>query len=208
MAETMTRADQTFIAAVARQSTATVHEALGKKGALPSAIKPVTRGMRLCGPAFTVDSPPANNLLIHEAIYQAQPGDVLVVRVGDHYEAGYWGEIMAVAAVARGIVGLVIDGCVRDSAEMTRMKFPAFSRGLCIRGTGKERGGVLNKPLTIGDVTVHPGDLVLGDDDGVVVIPQADFATVVEKAEKRVAAEDKIMARLKGGESTLDIYKF
>lgn len=208
MAETMTRADQTFIAAVARQSTATVHEALGKKGALPSAIKPVTRGMRLCGPAFTVDSPPANNLLIHEAIYQAQPGDVLVVRVGDHYEAGYWGEIMAVAAVARGIVGLVIDGCVRDSAEMTRMNFPAFSRGLCIRGTGKERGGVLNKPLTIGDVTVHPGDLVLGDDDGVVVIPQADFATVVEKAEKRVAAEDKIMARLKGGESTLDIYKF
>jgi 4-hydroxy-4-methyl-2-oxoglutarate aldolase len=208
MAETMTKSDKSFITALARQSTATVHEALGKKGALPSAIKPVARGMRLCGPAFTVDSPPANNLLIHEAIYQAQPGDVLVVRVGDHYEAGYWGEIMAVAAVARGLAGLVIDGCVRDSVEMTRMNFAAFSRGLCIRGTGKDRGGHLNKPLTIGDITVHPGDMVLGDDDGVVVVPQADFATIVEKSEKRVAVEDKIMARLKAGESTLDIYKF
>jgi 4-hydroxy-4-methyl-2-oxoglutarate aldolase len=208
MAETMTKPDKSFITALARQSTATVHEALGKKGALPSAIKPVARGMRLCGPAFTVDSPPANNLLIHEAIYQAQPGDVLVVRVGDHYEAGYWGEIMAVAAVARGLAGLVIDGCVRDSVEMTRMSFAAFSRGLCIRGTGKDRGGQLNKPLTIGDITVHPGDMVLGDDDGVVVVPQADFATIVEKSEKRVAVEDKIMARLKGGESTLDIYNF
>jgi 4-hydroxy-4-methyl-2-oxoglutarate aldolase len=201
-------ADKSFIAALARQSTATVHEALGKKGALPSDIKPVTRGMKLCGPAFTVKAQPGENLTIHQALYQAQPGDVLVVSVSGQYEAGYWGEIMAVAAVARGLAGLVIDGCVRDSAEMTRMNFAAFSRGLCIRGTAKYGGGVLNKPLVIGDVMVNPGDMVLGDDDGVVIVPQEDFATIVEKAEKRVATEEKIMARLRGGESTLDIYKF
>jgi 4-hydroxy-4-methyl-2-oxoglutarate aldolase len=205
----MTSADnKAFVAALARQSTATVHEALGKKGALPSAIKPVAPGLKLCGPAFTVNSPPMDNLLLHEAIARAQPGDVLVVSVSGHYEAGYWGEIMAVAAQARGIAGLVIDGCVRDSREITRMKFPVFSRGLCIRGTTKHGGGILAAPLAIGDVVISQGDMILGDDDGVVVIAKEDHATIVEKSEKRVAAEDKIMSRLRAGEITMDIYKF
>ena len=197
-----------FAAALGRQSTATVHEALGKKGALPSGIKPVAKGMKVCGPAFTVYSTPMDNLILHEALVRAQPGDVLVVTVSGHYEAGYWGEIMAVAAQARGIAGLVIDGCVRDSREMTAMNFPVFSRGLCIRGTTKHGGGVLAAPLAIGDVVISPGDMILGDDDGVVVVGKEDFATIVEKSEKRVAAEDKIMARLKAGETTMDIYKF
>lgn len=205
----MTSADnKAFVAALARQSTATVHEALGKKGALPSAIKPVAPGLKLCGPAFTVNSPPMDNLLLHEAIARAQPGDVLVVSVSGHYEAGYWGEIMAVAAQARGIAGLVIDGCVRDSREITRMKFPVFSRGLCIRGTTKHGGGILAAPLAIGDVVISQGDMILGDDDGVVAIAKEDHATIVEKSEKRVAAEDKIMSRLRAGEITMDIYKF
>lgn len=205
----MTTADtKAFVAALGRQSTATVHEALGKKGALPSAIKPVASGMKLCGPAFTVNSPPMDNLVLHEAIARAQPGDVLVVGVSGFYEAGYWGEIMAVAAQARGIAGLVIDGCVRDSREITHMKFPVFSRGLCIRGTTKHGGGTLAAPLTIGDVVIAQGDMILGDDDGVVAIAKEDHATIVEKSEKRVAAEDKIMARLRAGETTMDIYKF
>lgn len=199
---------KTFAAALGRQSTATVHEALGKKGALPSGIKPVAKGMKLCGPAFTVNSMPMDNLILHEALIQAQPGDVLVVTVSGHYEAGYWGEIMAVAAQARGIAGLVIDGCVRDSREMTSMNFPVFSRGLCIRGTTKHGGGALAAPLAIGDVVISQGDMILGDDDGVVVVGKEDFATIVEKSEQRVAAEDKIMARLKAGETTMDIYKF
>lgn len=200
--------DNAFVAALARQSTATVHEALGKKGALPSAIKPVAKGMKLCGPAFTVNSPPMDNLLMHEALAQAKLGDVLVVTVSGHYEAGYWGEIMAVAAQARGIAGLVIDGCVRDSRELARMNFPVFSRGLCIRGTTKHGGGTLAAPLVIGDVVISQGDMILGDDDGVVVVAKEDHATIVEKSEKRVAAEDKIMARLRAGETTIDIYKF
>ena len=205
----MTTTDtKAFVAALARQSTATVHEALGKKGALPSGIKSVAKGMTLCGPAFTVNSPPMDNLNMHEALAQAKPGDVLVVTVSGHYEAGYWGEIMAVAAQARGIAGLVIDGCVRDSRELARMNFPVFSRGLCIRGTTKHGGGILAAPLAIGDVVISQGDVILGDDDGVVVVAPEDFATIVEKSEKRVAAEDKIMARLRAGETTMDIYKF
>ncbi len=205
----MTTADsKAFVAALARQSTATVHEALGKKGALPSGIKPVAKGMTLCGPAFTVNSPPMDNLNMHDALAQAKPGDVLVVTVSGHYEAGYWGEIMAVAAQSRGIAGLVIDGCVRDSRELARMNFPVFSRGLCIRGTTKHGGGILAAPLAIGDVVISQGDMILGDDDGVIVVAPQDFATIVEKSEKRVAAKDKIMARLRAGETTLDIYKF
>lgn len=202
------KSSNSFVKTLAKESTATLHEALGKRGALPSAIKPVAQGMRLCGPAFTVASPPMDNLLLHQALYQAKPGDVLVVTVSGHYEAGYWGEIMAVAAQARGLAGLVIDGGVRDSRELARMKFPVFSRGLCIRGTLKHGGGALNKPLTFGDVVVEPGDMVVGDDDGVVIVPKADHATIIEKARSRVVAEDKIMDRLRAGETTLDIYKF
>jgi 4-hydroxy-4-methyl-2-oxoglutarate aldolase len=189
-----------------KQSTATVHEAMGRRGALPSAIKPVAATMKVCGPAFTVDSPPGDNLLLHHAIYAAQPGDVLVVRVSDHYEAGYWGEIMGVAAQVRGIAGLVIDGGVRDSVELTRLNFPTFSHGLCIRGTTKHGGGSLNKPLTVGSIIVNPGDIVLGDADGVVVVPLAEGPAILQKSIERVKREDDIMAQLRAGKTTLDIY--
>jgi len=132
-----------------------------------------------------------------------------VVSVGDAYEAGYWGEILSHAAHARGVAGLVIDGCVRDGGPLADIGFPVFARGLCIRGTGKRpsRGGI-NGPLTIGDVEVRPNDLVVGDGDGVVVIPQARVSEVLEAAQLRVEQEATIIERIRTGESTLDIYGF
>ena len=188
--------------------SATLHEAAGQIGALPSGIKPIAHGMRLEGPAFTVSSPPANNLWLHKAIAEASAGDVVVVEVGGHYEAGYWGEIMTVAAQAHGVVGLVIDGCVRDAEQITALGFPVCSRGLCIRGTGKDTTtpGSLNEPIHIGDVTISPGDLIVGDGDGVVAIPSDRVKDVLQKSRERLDKEAAVMERLRQGETTLDIY--
>lgn len=191
--------------------SATLHEAAGKIGALPAAFGPVRPGMTVAGPACPVLSPPGDNLWLHRAIYAARPGEVLVVAFGegsDPAEFGHWGEVMAVAALERGIAGLVIAGGVRDAVQLESRGFPTFSTALNIRGTAKDPHGVgeVGDPVTIGGVVVHRGDLVLGDDDGVVVIPAADAATAVAAARQREAAEQDIFARLAAGESTLDIY--
>ena len=142
------RPDAAAIAAARGLPTATLHEAGGRIGVMPSAIKPVAPGMRVCGPAVTVHSPGGDNLWLHRAIYVAQPGDVLVVHVSAAYDFGYWGEIMSCAAKTRGLAGLVIDGCVRDGAILADFGLPVFARGLCIRGTGKDHGarGWINFP--------------------------------------------------------------
>lgn len=188
--------------------TATLHEAAGKLGALPSAIKPVAPGMTLAGPALTVHSPPGDNLWLHRALDIARPGDVLVVHCSGAYEHGYWGEIMATMALARGVAGLVIDGCVRDGALLAKLGFAVFARGLCMRGTGKDFGAIgwLNHPVSVGEVVVHAGDLVVGDGDGVVVLPHGRAAEVVDKSIRREAEEADILQRLKAGEATLDVY--
>jgi 4-hydroxy-4-methyl-2-oxoglutarate aldolase len=201
-----TPADQ--VAKAAEISTATLHEAAGKIGALPSAIKPVAPGHSVSGPVFTVKSAPGDNLWLHRAIAAAQAGDVLVVDVFGHHEAGYWGDIMTTAAQAKGLGGLVIDGCVRDGAGIAAGNFPVFSRGLCIRGTGKDEAGqgFLAEPLPMGDVVVEPGDLVRGDTDGVVVIPRAQVAEAIEKGLARDAKEAEIMEKLRSGEGTMGLY--
>lgn len=189
---------------------ATLHEAGGRIGVMPSPIKPVAPGMRVCGPAVTVHSSGGDNLWLHRAIYVAQPGDVLVVYVSDAYDYGYWGEIMSCAARARGLAGLVIDGCVRDGAVLAEFGFPVFSRGLSIRGTGKDFGarGWINHPTLFGDLTVKPGDLILGDADGVVAIPLERARDVVIAAQQRQTKEANIVERLRCGERTLEVYNF
>jgi 4-hydroxy-4-methyl-2-oxoglutarate aldolase len=189
-------------------SAATLHEAAGKIGALPSAIKPIATSFCVCGPALTVNSPGGDNLWLHRAIYTAQPGDVLVVHVSGRYEHGYWGEIMSTAAKARGLAGLVIDGCVRDGVLLESIGFPVFARGLCIRGTGKDFGsrGWINSPLSIGDVVVSAGDLVFGDGDGVVCIPRERAAAVLSAARERERHEAEACRRLEAGATTLDLY--
>lgn len=189
-------------------SSATLHEAAGKIGALPSAIKPVDPAMRICGTALPVVGSGGDNLWLHRAIYTARPGDVLLVHVGDRYEHGYWGEVMSTAAQTRQLGGLVIDGGVRDADLLAEIGFPVFSRGLCIRGTGKDQQGrgSIGLPVLFGEVVVHAGDLVVGDRDGVVVVPSAQAAAAVEASRHRDEQELRICEQLRGGATTLEIY--
>ena len=194
----------------AKLPTATIHEAAGRIGALPSAIKPVSDKFRLCGPALTVHSPPGDNLWLHRALDIAQPGDVMVVYASGGYDYGYWGEIMSAAAKEKKLNGLIVDACVRDIDLLEQIGFPVFARGLSIKGTGKDYGGIgwLNAPVYIGDTIVCAGDLVVGDRDGVVVLPQAKAADFVAKAQKREEDEAFILERIKGGATTLEVYNF
>jgi 4-hydroxy-4-methyl-2-oxoglutarate aldolase len=204
------RTSATVVAAAQALPTATLHEAGGRIGVMPSAIKPVAPTFRVCGPAITVHSPGGDNLWLHRALYVAQPGDVLVVHVSGDYDFGYWGEIMSCAAKARGLAGLVIDGCVRDGGILADFGLPVFARGLCIRGTGKDHGarGWVNFPVLFGDLTVNAGDLIVGDTDGVVAIPRERAAQVVAAAEQREAKEAAILGRIRAGERTLEVYNF
>ncbi|WP_340384464.1 RraA family protein [Streptomyces sp. SS7] len=194
--------------ALASASSATLHEAAGRRGALPSVIGPAFAGARLAGPAFPVASPPGDNLWIHRAVYAAEPGDVLVVDVGGGTEFGYWGEILSTAALARGLAGLVISGGVRDRDALADLGLPVFATGLCIRGTGKDFDAVgsLGERVRIGEVFIERGDLVVGDADGVVVIPRADAEAVVKAGAERDAKEAALMRRIRAGERTLDLY--
>jgi 4-hydroxy-4-methyl-2-oxoglutarate aldolase len=204
------RPEGAVVEAARQLPSATLHEAGGRIGVMPAAIKPVVPAFRLCGPAVTVHSPGGDNLWLHRAIYVAQPGDVLVVHVGGAYDFGYWGEIMSCAARARGLAGLVIDGCVRDGGILADFGLPVFARGLCIRGTGKDDDarGWVNFPTLFDDLTVNPGDLIVGDTDGVVAIPRERAAEVVAAAEQREAKEAAILERLRAGERTLEVYNF
>ncbi|MGW5106027.1 4-carboxy-4-hydroxy-2-oxoadipate aldolase/oxaloacetate decarboxylase [Nocardia sp. NPDC004123] len=188
--------------------SASVHEAAGRRGALPSRIKPVSPSMRVLGPAFPVRCPPGDNLWLHWALAAAPAGAVLVVAVPGDAEYGYWGEIMCHAAMARGIAGLVIDGGIRDSAVLAELGFPVFSNGICIRGTGKDpdSDGALNSAVTLGEITIEPGDLVVGDEDGVVVLPAADAEYILARARQRDEDEIKIISELANGRTTVDIY--
>ncbi len=188
------------------QSVATVHEAAGRIGALSSAIKPIATGMKLSGAAFPFSLQPGDNLALHEAIYAAAPGSVLVIDAQDFLEAGPFGEILAVAAQARGLRGLVTSGSVRDRDALAALGFPVFAKGLCVKGTGKSDHGRFGEPITVDGVVVHPGDWVLGDADGVVVIPPARAAAVLESSIEREAKERDIIERIRSGARTLDVY--
>ena len=188
--------------------SATLFESGARASALPSAIKPIAPGQQLAGRAFPVQAPPGDNLWLHHALESAAPGDVLVVSVGAGVEHGYFGEVMAEAALARGISGLVIDGGVRDTARMADLGFSVFSERVCIRGTTKNPAlaGALGRPVVIGGAMVHRGDLVVGDDDGVAVIPADDVAQTLTNGLDREHAERRIIERLRGGERTVGIY--
>ncbi len=187
--------------------TATVHEASGRKGAVDYRIKPMAPGVRLCGPAFTVQCHPGDNLMLHKALERAQPGDVLVTSTGGCYEFGYWGGLMATSGVAKKLGGLAIDGCIRDSREIIQMGFPIFCRGFNIRGTTKTVLGLINHPTLFGGVLVQPGDLILGDDDGVVVVERTECEAVLEKSIKRIEAENIKTEKLRSGVTSIELNK-
>ena len=198
------------LAEAGRLGAATLHEAAGRIGALPSAIKPVAPDMRVAGPAFTVHIPAGDNLWIHRALYEAAPGDVLVISTSGGIEWGYWGDILNTAAMAQRLGGLVIDGGVRDVAGLSTMGFPVFSNGVCINGTikGFDATAWTRQPIRIGEVVVRQGDLVVGDRDGVVVLAASDVADVLLAGRRREMDEAAKIARIRAGERTIDIYGF
>jgi 4-hydroxy-4-methyl-2-oxoglutarate aldolase len=187
-----------------RLGSATVYEAAGAEGALDPAIAPIWPGARVCGPALPVQCSPGDNLAIHLALEAAEAGVVLVVDAHEHL-AGYCGEVLAVAAQARGVLGLVVDGGVRDSDALERLRFPVFARGRSIARTVKHEPGRVGQPVVAGGALVRPGDVVVADADGVAVVRAERLQEVLDASRARIAKEDVVMERLRGGELTLDL---
>jgi len=186
---------------------ATVYEAAGRIGSVDPSIKPLGKNMRLLGAALTVRCHPKDNLMLHKALQIAQPGDIIVAATDGYPNAGYFGDLMSTSAMARQVGGLAIDGCVRDSAEIIEMGFPIFCRGTCMRGTVKKTLGSVNHPVLFGDVVVNPGDLVLGDDDGMTIVPQSKLEEVLEATRLRQEKEKEKAAALKQGVSSVELNK-
>ncbi|MGX9697961.1 4-carboxy-4-hydroxy-2-oxoadipate aldolase/oxaloacetate decarboxylase [Janthinobacterium lividum] len=191
--------------ALRQLGAATIYEAQGAKGALDSGIKPIAPGMRLAGPALTVDTRPADNLMLHYAMLKARSGDVLVVDAKGFMEAGVWGDVFTEQAQRIGLAGLVIHGAVRDAAAMTQAGFPVFSRGLSIKGTGKHQPGRLNVTITIGDVGIDPGDIIVGDQDGVVVVRRHEVDDVLLKSRQREEKEAQFRQQIRDGATTVEL---
>jgi 4-hydroxy-4-methyl-2-oxoglutarate aldolase len=199
------RPSREVIRKLGEMQSATLHEAMGKRGALPGRIKPIWPESVLVGVALTVKSRPGDNIMLHKAVSLAQPGDILVVDCDGFLEAGLWGEIISVAAMQRGVAGIVTNGAVRDTMPIRALVFPVFCAGISIKGTTKAVGGTINLPVSFEGVVVHPGDVVVGDNDGVVVVPRDEADRVLEAATAKEKAEADIIRRIRNGESTMDL---
>ena len=200
------RADSGVIDELAGLGTATIHEAIGRRGFAGPHLRPIQQGVAIAGSAVTVSCHPGDNLMIHAAVEMVQPGDVLVVTNTAASTHGMFGELLGTSLMARGGRGLVIDAGVRDTAELRSMGFPVWSRYVSCEGTVKASPGSVNVPVVLGDQIVHPGDVVCADDDGVVIVPRGEAAEAVELARARIAKETATRARLAAGELGLDIY--
>ncbi|MCU1433848.1 MAG: Demethylmenaquinone methyltransferase [Pseudarthrobacter sp.] len=202
---TIERPTADAISRLAKFSSATIHEAQGRKGALSSRIKPIDRSMSFCGPATTVRCAPRDNLMLQVAIHYAQPGDVILAAAGEYEEAGTFGDVLGNAMKAKGLAGLVTDSGVRDTQDLIELGLPVFSGGVSIKGTVKETIGPINHPVVFGDEIIYPGDVLRGDADGVVVVRKDEIEEVIRLSQERDDAERELISLYKAGGTTIDL---
>ncbi len=203
---TIERADPDVIAGLGDAGTATVHEAIGRRGYLGPDLRPIQQGTRVAGSAVTVLSHPGDNIMIHAAVEVCQPGDLLVVTNTAPSTHGMFGDLLASSLMAHGVVGLVMDAGVRDTLDLRTMGFSAWTRHVSCEGTVKNTPGSVNVPISINGVIIEPGDVICGDDDGVVTVPRAEAAWALEQSNARLDSEAGTRARLQAGELGLDMY--